>query len=92
VALRVLVHGVGDIGSAVAHRLFLAGHVVVVHDSEQSTTTRRGMAFTDAIFDGRTMLMKSKRSAWMSWMLCLQSSPATPSFPSWWGISVLFSG
>ena len=55
-ALRTLVRGVGDIGSAVAHRLFLAGHVVVVHDGEQPTTTRRGMAFADAIFDGRTTL------------------------------------
>jgi xanthine dehydrogenase accessory factor len=56
VALRVLVRGVGDIGSAVAHRLFLAGHLVVVHDGAQPTTTRRGMAFADAIFDGRTTL------------------------------------
>jgi xanthine dehydrogenase accessory factor len=56
VALRVLVRGVGDIGSAVAHRLFLAGHVVVVQDGRQPTTTRRGMAFADAIFDGRTTL------------------------------------
>ena len=52
----MLVRGVGDIGSAVAHRLFLAGHLVVVHDGEQPTTTRRGMAFADAIFDGRTTL------------------------------------
>jgi xanthine dehydrogenase accessory factor len=56
VALRVLVRGVGDIGSAVAHRLFLAGHLAAVHDGEQPTTTRRGMAFADAIFDGRTTL------------------------------------
>jgi xanthine dehydrogenase accessory factor len=56
VALRVLVRGVGDIGSAVAHRLFLAGHAIVAHDGEQPTTTRRGMAFADAIFDGRTIL------------------------------------
>src|SRR5207249_8704405 len=55
-ALRTLVRGVGDIGSAVAHRLFVSGHVVVVHDGEQPTITRRGMAFVDAIFDGRTTL------------------------------------
>ena len=55
-ALRVLVRGVGDIGSAVAHRLFLAGHMVVVHYGEQPTTTRRGMAFADAVFDARTTL------------------------------------
>ena len=55
-ALRALVRGVGDIGSAVAHRLFLAGYAVAVHDGEQPTTTRRRMAFADAIFDGRTTL------------------------------------
>ena len=55
-ALRVLVRGVGDIGSAVAHRLFLAAHVVVIHDALQPTTTRRGMAFADAIFVGRATL------------------------------------
>ena len=54
--LRVLVRGVGDIGSAVAHRLFVAGHAVAIHDDEQPTTTRRGMAFADAIFDGRATL------------------------------------
>ena len=52
----MLVRGVGDIGSAVAHRLFVAGHVVAVHDDERPTTTRRGMAFADAIFDGGTTL------------------------------------
>jgi xanthine dehydrogenase accessory factor len=54
--VRALVRGVRDIGSAVARRLFLAGHPVAVHDGEQPTTTRRGMAFADAIFDGRTSL------------------------------------
>jgi xanthine dehydrogenase accessory factor len=52
-AVRILIRGVGEIGSAVAQRLFIAGHAVVVHDGEQPTTTRRGMAFADAIFDGR---------------------------------------
>jgi xanthine dehydrogenase accessory factor len=54
--VRALVRGVGDIGSAVAHRLFLAGHPVAVHDGEQPSTTRRGMAFADAIFDGHATL------------------------------------
>jgi xanthine dehydrogenase accessory factor len=56
VAVRALVRGVGEIGSAVARRLFIAGHAVVVHDGEQPTTTRRGMAFADAIFDGHATL------------------------------------
>ncbi len=54
--VRALVRGVGDIGSAVAHWLFLAGYAVTVHDGEQPTTTRRGMVSADAIFDGRTPL------------------------------------
>ena len=51
-SLRVLVRGSGDVGSAVAHRLFGAGYAVVIHDTAQPTTTRRKMAFTDAIFEG----------------------------------------
>ncbi len=54
--LVVLVRGVGDIGSAVAHSLFGAGYAVVIHDGTQPATTRRGMAFADAIFDGRALL------------------------------------
>ena len=54
--LRVLVRGTGDVGSAVAHRLFLAGHVVAIHESPEPTATRRGMAFADAVFDGFTVL------------------------------------
>lgn len=52
----VLVRGSGDIGSAAAHRLFTAGYAVVIHESPQPTATRRGMAFTDAVFDGCTFL------------------------------------
>lgn len=54
--LRVVVRGAGDVGSTVAHRLFLAGHVVTIHESPQPTATRRGMAFADAVFDGQAML------------------------------------
>jgi xanthine dehydrogenase accessory factor len=46
----IVVRGVGDIGSAVAHRMFRDGHAVVIHDSSQPTTTRRKMAFADAAF------------------------------------------
>ena len=48
-----IVRGLGDIGSAVAHQLFQHGYgVVLLHDSPGPTTTRRGMAFADAAFDG----------------------------------------
>lgn len=48
----VLVRGSGDVGSAVAHLLLRSGYAVVVHDVERPAAPRRGMAFTDAIFDG----------------------------------------
>ena len=50
--MSILVRGAADIGSAVAHRLFCAGYAVMIHDSPWPVTSRRGMAFSDAIFDG----------------------------------------
>jgi xanthine dehydrogenase accessory factor len=55
-AWRILVRGSGDVGSAVAHRLFTAGYAVAIHDLPLPTATRRKMAFTDAIFEGSVML------------------------------------
>ena len=52
----VLIRGVGDIGSAVAHLLFSNGYSVIVHDELKPTTTRRGMAFADAVFEGHAVL------------------------------------
>ena len=52
--LKVVVRGAGDIGSAVAHRLFR--EACVIHEGPKPTTTRRGMAFSNAIFDGRASL------------------------------------
>lgn len=46
-----LVRGCGDIGSAVAHALFSAGHAVLIHDVADPSFARRGMAFADAMFD-----------------------------------------
>jgi len=53
---RVLVRGVGDVGSAVAVALFRAGYHVALHDEPAPATIRRGMAFADAVFDGTAML------------------------------------
>jgi xanthine dehydrogenase accessory factor len=53
---RVVVRGSGDVGSAVAHRLFSADFKVALHDDPESTASRRGMAFVDAMFDGRATL------------------------------------
>src|ERR1700686_1734416 len=52
----VLVRGVGDVGSAVAAMLFRAGYRVALHDEPAPATPRRGMAFTDAVFDGVAVL------------------------------------
>ena len=52
----VLVRGVGDIGSAIAYRLFRDGYRVVIHDDPEPTTSRRGMAFADAVFEGQAIL------------------------------------
>ena len=52
----ILVLGTGDIGSAVAHALCLAGHSVVLHDDPRPPHPRRGMAFTDALFEGSARL------------------------------------
>lgn len=54
--LRVAVEGSGDVGSAVAHRLFGSGAAVIIVDHTQPTVTRRGMAFADAVFDGSACL------------------------------------
>ena len=53
---RVLVLGGGDVGSAVAHRLFNAGLHVLISERPGSAHARRGMAFTDALFDGSARL------------------------------------
>lgn len=54
--MACVIRGAGDIGSAVAHRLFRAGHAVVIHETLKPTTTRRGMSFADALFDGEASL------------------------------------
>lgn len=53
---RVLVLGGGDVGSAVAHLLFRCRLRVVISERERSPHARRGMAFTDALFDEAAVL------------------------------------
>lgn len=62
---RILVRGSGDIGSAVALRLRSRGHAVVLHDLPRPPHARRGMAFTDAFFEGSCTLegMRAERVA-----------------------------
>jgi xanthine dehydrogenase accessory factor len=54
--VRVLVRGIGDVGSAVAHALRAAGHIVLIHDVPVPATHRRAMSFADAMFDGTAAL------------------------------------
>ena len=54
--MKVLVRGSGDVASAVAHRLFSLGHCVLIQEVGQPVYTRRAMAFTDAVFDGKADL------------------------------------
>ena len=53
---RFLVRGSGDIGSAIALRLRSRGHAVILHDVPRPAHARRGMSFTDALFDGTCTL------------------------------------
>jgi xanthine dehydrogenase accessory factor len=55
-AFSILVRGSGDVASAVSHRLFTAGFRVAIHDVPTPAAPRRGMAFTDALFDGTAVL------------------------------------
>jgi xanthine dehydrogenase accessory factor len=52
----IVVKGAGDVGSAVAHALFQAGYPVVLIEGGQPATARRGMSFSEAVFDGRAEL------------------------------------
>lgn len=52
----MLVLGIGDVGSAIAHALYRAGFKVIIHDMPLPAWTRRKMAFVDAIFDGEAVL------------------------------------
>lgn len=49
---NILIRGSNDIASATRLRFFQNGYTIALHDSLQPTTTRRKMAFADAIFDG----------------------------------------
>ena len=52
----VLVLGCGDVGSAVAHQLFRREARTVLCNLARSAHSRRGMAFTDALFEGEARL------------------------------------
>lgn len=52
----VVVRGCGDVGSAVAHALYLQGVDVIVSDETAPAHPRRGMAFTDGFFEAQAEL------------------------------------
>lgn len=51
-----IVRGTGDVGSTVAYLLFRNGFHVVLHDVPRPAHTRRGMAFTNALFERKAEL------------------------------------
>lgn len=53
----VVVQGTGDVGSAVAYMLHMAGHSVVMQDTAAPTHSRRRMAFVDALYEGKAELL-----------------------------------
>lgn len=52
----IVVRGVNEFGSAIACRLSQAGYDVVLHDVPAPADCHRGMAFTDAVYDGSAAL------------------------------------
>jgi xanthine dehydrogenase accessory factor len=62
---RMLVLGSGDIGSAITLELRALGHALVLHEVPRPAHARRGMAFTDAFFEGSCTLegMFAKRAS-----------------------------
>jgi xanthine dehydrogenase accessory factor len=48
----ILVCGIGEIGSAIARRLFAEGYAVALHQETPPRTLWRGMSFANAWFDG----------------------------------------
>lgn len=51
-----LIRGTGEVASGVAHALHQAGFPVVMHDIATPASSRRRMAFVDAVFDGTATL------------------------------------
>lgn len=52
----VLILGIGETASAIARELFLADHIVALHQASPPPNLRRKMAFSDAWFDGSSVL------------------------------------
>ncbi len=55
--LKVLIRGAGELASGVAHRLFLSNiRKIIMVDTEKPTSERRGVSFSEAIYDGEKMV------------------------------------
>jgi xanthine dehydrogenase accessory factor len=60
--VRVLIRGIGDVGSAIACYLYMEGFEAILHDGPQPHYARRGMAFTDAMFDPDGAMLEALRA------------------------------
>lgn len=52
----IAIRGGNDIASAVTHRLFTAGYSVVIIETPQPLTVRRGMAYASAVYERQIAL------------------------------------
>src|SRR5262245_33499027 len=77
----VLIRGCGDVGSAVAHALFKSGYRVALHDEPRPAHTRRGMAFTNALFERKAELsgvLAKHHTEWTSVVRMMRCGKALP--------------
>ena len=52
--IMILIKGAGDLATGIAHRLKVCGFSIVMTEIEMPTTVRRTVAFSQAVFDGKT--------------------------------------
>lgn len=52
----VVLRGGGDMGSGVAHRLYMAGFDIVILELAQPMAIRRSVSFSSAVYDGETTI------------------------------------
>lgn len=54
---RILIKGAGEIASGIAHRLYAAGFKVCLTEVAEPLAVSRGVAFSEAVFDGTKTIM-----------------------------------
>ena len=82
---RILVRGAGDVGSAVAHRLFTAGYAVVLHNDYEFLFEPESDGIEDTEIARRAGLTEIAFSAWFDGF---DNTPPVHPYvepdPEWW--------